>query len=99
MIRFIFRASRGYGILVPVLFFCSMMASGIVLGEVNTDSDGTEKLAVILGLCAIIASIPLWIVGRKHNRNNYDPHSFLFIQMEFWAIILPVILAIANWPK
>lgn len=99
MLRFIFKASRGYGILVPVLFFASMMASAVVLNGLFTEPSGTEKLAVLLGSCAVIAAVPLWIIGRKLNRNTYEPHSFLFISMEFWGFILLVILAIKNWPE
>ncbi|MCE5228875.1 hypothetical protein LLG95_04675 [bacterium] len=98
MLRFILRAAHGYGILVPVLFFVSMFVSAGLISGVFTGADETGRLYVLLGCCAVIVTVPLWIIGRKLNRNTYDPHAFLFIPMEYWGIIVPIILAIKNWP-
>lgn len=91
--------SHGYGILVPALFFCSTMVSAVAHNAVMTDADETTELIVMLGFCAVIVTTPLWMIGRKVNHNNSDPHSFLRIPMEYWGIIWPIILVSKFWPK
>lgn len=99
LLRILFKTTTGYGFLIPVFVFLDIMLSGYLLTEHFKGSDSTTHLWVMLGSSLAVFSLPAWFIGRKVNRDNSDPHVFLFIPMEFWAFVYPIVLAVSNWPK
>lgn len=99
LLRLLFKTTNGYGFLVILFYFLNIMAFGYLMDEHFHGVDKVTELWVLIGSCAVVFSLPIWFIGRKVNRANTDPHMFLFIPMEYWAYIFPIILAIFNWPK
>lgn len=98
MIYWLFRLSRGCGILIPVLFFVELIISELLLRQFFPDATGAAKLAIMLASNLLCFALPVFIIGRKVNRGTFNPHTFLFIRLESWAAIVPIILTIKNWP-
>ena len=82
---------RGSGFLVPlttiVLSVLSQLLTDAIFGAGTYTEHNAVTVIIPLGLSALI----IWLVGRRLNREAIQygtEHTFMFIKMEYWSIIL-----------
>lgn len=74
---------KGAGLLVIVIGFGTLLITELTLGPLY--QQGWAKVA---GLS--VAGAICWFLGKRLNRQASN-HSFFFIPMEYWAIVLPIL--------
>ncbi len=82
---------RGKGYLVPLITIVLSALSQLLIDAIFGAGTYTEHNAVTLILPLGITAIILWLVGRRLNREAIQygtEHTFMFIKMEYWSIIL-----------
>jgi hypothetical protein len=88
---------RGMGFLVPIIIIIMSLISQVLIdglfGAGTFEQHNAITLIVSLGISAII----IWFVGRAFNRRAIvygTENSFMFIRMEFWSVILIIIVVV-----
>ena len=93
---------KGWGALVPLIYWLVTLAVREGLGRVDVEDD----IAIAGGV--VLSAIIVWVTGKKINdpaRGKLvidvetgeelllqDSHSFFWIKIEYWAFVVPVVL-------
>jgi predicted permease len=87
---------RGLGILVPIVWFATACITEILTDKLfGTGTYAALSLPKILGSIAV--GLLLLVIGVAVNKDKYadNKHSFFWIPIEFWVILVPVFTIIA----
>jgi len=89
---------KGKGILVPIFFIISVIAVGIIAGELKRNVGGifaqNYSFFIGIGVGIIVSGIWTWFAGRDFIKKDGEKvkidlgNSFFFIKMEIFGYIL-----------
>lgn len=93
---------KGWGIAVPLIYLLLTAAVREGLRDVGTN----DNLALAVGV--VLSAISVWFIGKKLNNPEkakrvidvesgkeillMNSHSFFLIKVEYWALIVPILL-------
>ena len=105
---------RGLGFLVPIIVFGMLIGMSVLFNLVYSDEhfyySHTWPKVFSVGLTALT----IWVVGRRLNdrpgrvmidkatQKEYilkSSHDFMFVKMEYWAVIMVVVISIIVFAK
>jgi hypothetical protein len=77
----------GFGILVPIITFVTIFVAKMVI-----DTIFGASAAFLPNLLVCLAPlVVLWFLGKSLNKNGAD-HTFFFIRIEYWGVMMAVVL-------
>jgi phosphotransferase system glucose/maltose/N-acetylglucosamine-specific IIC component len=93
----------GFGILVAPIIIACLMAAGALTGQFSSDPDYFDLHGWPMGMGVVLSGVVCWFLGRHFQASGsqtlIDPktgnpvvlhrrHSFFFIPMHWWAVLL-----------
>jgi hypothetical protein len=93
---------RGWGILVPIIFFGLPALGQWVIDSILGQGIYLQFASALFAVFCLMSAALVWFLGRRLNQrdapeatSNFQvAHSFIILRMEYWAVLF-VVAAIA----
>jgi hypothetical protein len=80
---------KGLGILVPIITFATIFIAKVITDGIFGKGASNASLLPKIFACLVCSCI-FWFIGNAVNRND-EGYSFFFIQIQYWAFVMPII--------
>jgi hypothetical protein len=87
---------RGLGFLVPLIGIAGLLVTQSVVGDAYYQAHGWPKFAagLVVGLLVLLTGC-----GLNKNRPSGNNHTFFFIPVEMWGVLIFVFGVVASLSK
>ena len=96
---------RGTGIFVPIIFVAAFMFVPMLIDLIAGSDHQIERFHIMIftaAICSVILAILGYLMNHKYrvvtkssfssNVKKSPSHTFFFIPIEYWALIIPIII-------